>query len=136
MKSRNIAFVTGALICLLSASAVAQGSKDWVDIKDPKELRAIYSDKTFRGKGPYDTTFVAHYRSDGKGIMVNYKDQRIPRTWEVKGKDQICITDTDAKTTNCFRLKRNKMNRNEIIAQHVTGRWINQFTVEDGIPQF
>ena len=136
MKSRNIASVTGALICALSASAAAQSSKDWVDVKDPKELRAIYSDKTFRGKDGNGAPFVAHFRSDGKGIAVD-KDQRIPRTWEVKGKDQVCITITDAKTTNCFRLQRNKKNRNEIVAQHVGGYpWILQFTVEDGIPQF
>ena len=134
MKSRDIWFVTGALICLLSASAVAQSSKDWVDIKDPKELRAIYSDKTFRGKDGRGTPFVAHYRSDGKGIVVN-KDQRIPRTWEVKGKDQVCITSPE--TTNCFRLERNKKNRNEIVARNVKNpSWILQFTVEDGIPQF
>jgi hypothetical protein len=133
MKSGNIAFATGALICALSASTDAQSSKDWVDVKDPKELRAIYSDKTFRGKDGSGTPFVAHYRSDGKGIMVS-RDQRIPRTWEVKGKDQVCITSTE--TTNCYRLQRNKKNRNEIAARNVKDHWLLQFTVEDGIPQF
>jgi hypothetical protein len=34
MKSRNIAFLTGALICMLSTPTMPQSSKDWVDIKD------------------------------------------------------------------------------------------------------
>jgi hypothetical protein len=132
MKSRNIAFVTAALMCMLSASAVPQSSKDWVDIKDPKELRAIYSNKTFKGKGGDGTPFVGHYRSDGKGILI-VGGQRIPRTWEVKG-NQVCIT--DPKVTNCFELQRHKKNRNDIVARHVTAMWISQFTVEDGIPEF
>jgi len=134
MKSRNIAFLTGALICMLSTPAMPQSSKDWVDIKDPKELRAIYSNKTFKGKLPMDgTPFVAHYRSDGKGIMIA-KEQRFPRTWEVKGNDQVCVT--DAMATNCFQFQRNKKNRNEIVATQVKDRWLLQFTVEDGIPKF
>lgn len=132
MKSRNIAFLTGALICMLSAPAMPQSSKDWVDIKDPKELRAIYSNKTFRGKA-YGQPFVAHYGSDGKGILIA-GELRTPRTWEVKGNDQVCVK--DAMATNCFRFQRNKTNHNEIIGTEVKDRWLLQFTVEDGIPQF
>jgi len=132
MKSRNIAFLTGALICMLSAPAMPQSSKNWVDIKDPKELRAIYSNKTFRGKA-FGEPFVAHYRSDGKGILIS-GELRTPRTWEVKGKDQVCVT--DAMATNCFKFQRNKTNRNEIVATQVKDRFLLQFTVEDGIPEF
>lgn len=133
MKSKNAGFVTGMLVLLLSAPAAAQSSKDWVDIKNAKELRALYSNKTFKGKGPDGTPFVGHYRSDGKGILIT-GGQRIPRTWEVKGNDQVCVT--DARATNCFRAQRHKKNRNDIVLQHVTAGWISQFTVEDGIPQF
>jgi hypothetical protein len=124
--------MTSALAFMLSTPAVAQSSADWVDIKDPNELRAIYSNKTFKGKDGRGTPFVGHYRSDGKGVLIT-EGQRIPRTWEVKG-DQVCVTATNA--TNCFTLQRHKKNRNEIVAQHVKDRWIAQYTVEDGIPQF
>jgi hypothetical protein len=121
------------VVVMLSAPALAQSSKDWVDIKNAKELRALYSNKTFRGKGPDGTPFVGHYRSDGKGILI-VGGQRTPRTWEVKGNDQVCVT--DEKATNCWRAQRHKKNSNEIVLQHVTAGWISQFTVEDGIPQF
>lgn len=133
MRSHKIAFVTGSLLLLSSAAALAQSSADWVDIKNARELRAIYSNKTFRGKGPFGDPFVAHYRADGKGLLINSKQERIPRTWEVKG-NEVCIT--DPKVTNCFTLQRHRKNPSDIVAQHVTGRWISQFMVEEGVPKF
>lgn len=133
MPSRNIAFVTGALIFMLSAPAVPQSSKDWVDIKSPQELRALYSNKTLRGKGGDGIPFVGHYGADGKGILIR-GDKRTPRTWAIKGKDQVCVTHDSG--TDCFTFERHRKNRNEIIGRHVTQPWSFQATVEDGIPKF
>lgn len=132
MKSRSAGFATGLLVFMLSAPAMAQSSKDWVDM-NAKELRALYSNKTFKGTGPDGRSFVGHYRSDGKGILIT-GGQRIPRTWEIKGDDQVCVT--DAKATNCFSARRHKTNSNDVVLQHVTARWIVSITVEDGTPQF
>ncbi len=132
MKRRGIALAAGALVYALSASALAQSSADWVDVTDPKELRALYSNKTFRGKAGDGSPFVGYYRADGSGLLI-WGGQRIPRTWVVKG-SQVCIT--DPKVTNCFAFQRHKNNANDIVAQHVTARWISQFTVEDGVPDF
>lgn len=115
---------------LLSAPATA---RDWLDIKEPAELRALYSDKTWRGKGADGIPFVGHYRADGMGVVIR-AGARIPRTWEVKGRDQVCVTDTTG--TNCYRFQRSKRDGKEIVGQHVTQHWIFQVTVEDGIPQF
>ena len=133
MYPRGIVALAGALVGAVAFTATAQSSKDWVDIKDPKELNALYSNKTFRGKGGDGSPFVGHYRADGKGLLILHNGERVPRTWEVK-EDQVCVT--DAKATNCFQLQRNTKNRNEIVAKHVRDRWVAQFTVEDGIPQF
>lgn len=132
MKSIVQAFMAGALAAVLSAPAMAQSSEAWVDVKDPAELRAIYSNKTLRGKGGDGSPIVGHYRADGKGVLIT-GGQRIPRTWEVKG-SEVCVT--DATATNCFQVQRHKLNRNDIIVQHVKDRWIAQLTIEDGIPQF
>jgi dienelactone hydrolase len=115
-----------------AAAPAAAETKEWVDINDPNELRAIYSNKTFKGTAG-GMAYVSHYRSDGKGIMI-INQQRNPRNWEVKGNDQVCFT--DAMGGGCFKLQRNKQNRNEFIGTHVTGGWSAQFTVEDGIPEF
>jgi hypothetical protein len=133
MTSRSVAFVVGALFCMLSAPAIPQSSEDWVDIKSPNELRALYSNKTFRGKGSGGTPFVGHYSADGRGILIQ-GDRRTPRTWAVKGEDQVCVTHDWG--TDCYTFQRNGKNRNEIIGRHVAYGWIVRFTVEDGIPEF
>jgi hypothetical protein len=67
MKRRYAAIVAGALAGMISMAVLAAGSSDWAAIKSPNELRALYSNKTFTGKGPIGNTFVGYYRSDGRG---------------------------------------------------------------------
>jgi len=130
MKSRSIALVTGTVICILSTPAMTQSPKDWADIKDPQELRALYSNKTFRGNG-----WVGHYRADGKGIVIVQGGKAVPRTWEVKGKDQVCAT-PEGGATSCFRFQRNRKDRNQVVLTNVKDGTSLNFTVEDGIPKF
>lgn len=130
MKSKRALYLCSLALCLMSAPAAAG---DWVAVSSPKELRSIYSDKTFKGKGGDGVPFVSHYRADGAGIMIR-QGQRTSRTWKVQGKDQVCITDPQG--TNCFRLQRHKRDRAEIVGQHVSQHWIFQATVEEGVPQF
>jgi hypothetical protein len=133
MTSRNIALAAGALICVLSAPVVAQGSQDWVDIKDPKELRALHSNKTFRST--YGGVHVVeHYRADGKGLVIYAGQPPIPRTWEIKGNDQVCVTDTSG--TFCKRFQRHKKNRDEYVSRSEPSKSMRVIRVEDGIPQF
>ena len=135
MKSTSIAFVTAALISMFSTSVVSQSSKDWVDIKDPKELRALFSDKTHRGKDTRGNPYVAHFSSDGRGLLV-VAGQQYPRTWDIKG-SEVCITAATgpASGTTCRTFERHKTNRNDIVGRAANG-WTNQFTVEEGIPKF
>ncbi|MBM4348202.1 MAG: DUF3990 domain-containing protein [Deltaproteobacteria bacterium] len=137
MTSRNIAFMTGVLLLMLSGPVASQ---DWVDIKNPNELRALCSNKTFRstfGGGP----IVEHYRADGKGIFIS-GEIRTPRTWEVKGNDQVCFS--SEKGTDCCRFQRNKKYPDEYVRRCTYdsewGRELRVFMtilkVEDGIPEF
>jgi hypothetical protein len=122
--------MTGVLFFMLSMPVASQ---DWVDIKNPKELRALYSNKTFRytlGGVP----IVEHYRADGKGIVIS-GELRIPQTWEVKGNDQVCTSDA-RKGTDCCRFQRNKKNRDEYVRRCTYGNVMNILKVEDGIPEF
>lgn len=131
MTSRQIAFVTGALICMLSAPAVSQSSTYWVDIKDPNELRVLHSNKTHKGKGGDGIPYVAHYRSDGNALLIR-ESLRIPRTWETKGNDQVCYT--GVLFAGCRRFQRSKTG-DEFRVIHEAG-WYAIFKAEDGIPKF
>jgi hypothetical protein len=130
MNSKPMLSLTVLALCLPSAPAAA---REWVEIRSPAELRALYSDKTWRGKGADGVPFVGHYRADGTGVMIR-AGVHTPRTWEVKGPDQACVTDTNG--TNCYRFQRHKRDRGDIVGQHVTEHWIFQVTVEDGVPGF
>ena len=130
MKSRIIAFMTGVLFFMLSGPVA---SSDWVDIKNPKDLRALFSNKTFRSTVG-GVPVVEHYRSDGKGILIG-GENRVPRTWEVKSNDQVCVSDA-TKGTDCCRFQRSKKNRDEYVRRCQYDSYMGTFMVEDGIPEF
>ena len=133
MRWRNIAFMTGVLVFMLSSPAASQ---EWVDIKDPKELSALHSNKTFRWLSVLPHPHLEHFRADGKGILIYTADQRqIPCTWEVKGTDQVCVSSETG--TKCFRFQHSKKNPDEYVKRSTDVEPIMMiFKVEDGIPQF
>lgn len=127
------AAIAAAILVTFASSAVSQADKEWVDIKGEKKLRALYSNKTLRGKTPSGVAFVGHYRADGTGVLI-MNDQRIPRTWAVKGNDRVCIT--QASGTDCYTFERHRTKPNQIIGRNVAQPWHVEMTVEDGIPKF
>jgi len=130
MRWRNIVFMTGILVFLLSSPAASQ---EWVDIKNPKELRSLYSNKTFRSTYG-GVPIVDHYRDDGKGISIS-GELRTPQTWEVKGNDQVCISD-ERMGTNCCRFQRSKKNPDEYVRRCTYENRMSIIKIEDGIPKF
>jgi hypothetical protein len=124
--------LTAVSICLLQATAAA--AADFKVVDDPEELRKLYSNKTFRGKSFDGSPSVAYYRADGKALWIA-GERRIPRTWEIKGRDQVCYED-EVLGRNCVRIQRDAANPREILVQQVGGNWGGFVTVEDGIPKF
>jgi hypothetical protein len=122
----------GAALCL--AAALPLQAAEWEDIKDPAALRALYSNKTFKGKDYLDRPWVGHYRADGKGLMVIHNGSRIPRTWAVQGKDQVCVESQFPRV--CFRFQRDKAQAGVYRSINVANDMTTMFVVEDGVPQF
>lgn len=125
--SLRIAITAGLL--LLAAPPIFSG-EDWVDIKDPAELRALYSNKTFRG-----SNWVAHYRVDGTGVFTAQGSPPVRRTWAVKGQDQVCVT-PERGPAQCYTLRYVSGNHRQVMATNVAAGWSVIFTVEDGVPKF
>lgn len=139
MLRATMRIATGVIVAFGLASAtgaVAQSAKDWVDIKNPKELRALFSGKTHRGKGIDGTPYVAHFNADGRGLLL-WEGQQYPRTWGVKG-SEVCVTATTGPITgtHCRKYQRHRKNKADYVGQNVADGTIVQFTVEDGIPKF
>jgi hypothetical protein len=128
MKWRNFVLVTGVLVFVLNSPAASQ---DWVDIKSSKELRALHSNNTFK-RTFMGVPVVEHYRTDGKGILIS-ADLRMPCTWEVKGNDQVCIS--DERGNFCWKYQHSKKNPEEYVRRNPEGL-MQVLKVEEGIPDF
>jgi hypothetical protein len=127
----RIAVAAGALLLLASPPAFSQG--DWVDIKDPAELRALYSNKTLKGKDWMDRPWVGHYRADSHGVML-FEGGRYPRTREVSGKDQVCVqTQFDRR---CFLFQRHRSKAATFRSINVANDLAVEFVAEEGVPKF
>jgi hypothetical protein len=129
MRLRNVVFMTVVLVFILTSPAVSQ---QWVDVKDPKDLKALHSNKTF--KFTYmQVPVVEHYRADGKGIRISAQ-LRDPFTWEVKG-DQVCVVPYH-DLTPCWQYQHSKKNPEEYVRREPKHGIMQVIKVEDGIPEF
>ena len=128
MRLRNVVFMAVVLVFILTSPAASQ---PWIDVKDPKDLRTLPSNKTFRGTF-WDKPFVEHYRADGKGIWIS-AEQRLPFTWEVKG-DQVRVLYPNR--THNWQFQRNKKNVDEYVRRDPNMAVMQVIKVEDGIPEF
>jgi hypothetical protein len=130
LRSRLLAVSVGATL-LAGGCATVDTSKDWVDIKDPNELRALYSNKTQKGYFTFDTpvSWVLHSRADGNGTIL-YEGRSRPMTWEVKADDQVCLKWPGGSP--CLRLQRHATRKGVYRAFNLaTKSYGNEITVED-----
>jgi hypothetical protein len=128
---RTTILFAGAALALAAAAPAA--AADWQDIKDPAALRALYSNKTFKGKDYLDRPFIGHYRTDGKGVMF-FQGAKIPRTWAVEGADRVCIESQFPRA--CYRFQRHASKARTYRSINVANDMATEFEVEDGVPQF
>lgn len=120
------------LTCLLSASAVAQSAKDWLDIKDTNELKALFSNTTFRGKGPTGDAFTAYNRADGLRQMV-IPQMDVILKWRVNG-NEVCSQGRDASAPErCSTFQKHATRKGEYQSRRVKDGAISTFKVEPGI---
>jgi hypothetical protein len=120
--------MTVVMVFIITTPAVSQ---QWVDVKDPKALKALHSNKTFK-MSHEGVPVVEHYRADGKGIRISAQ-QREPFTWEVKG-DQVCAPFGNLPA--CWQFQRSKKNPDEYVRREPKHGWMQVIKVEDGIPEF
>lgn len=129
---KGLAILAGALAGTMALPALAQSAGDWVDIKSAKELRSLYSNKTFKGNN-----WVGHYRADGTGTMSVDGAKPEARTWEIKGNDQVCVTATNVMgtKTRCYTYQQHAKNKSWIQSKLVDGGFSFGFTVQEGLPK-
>jgi len=121
-----------ALTCLVSATAIAQSSKDWVDIKDPSELKALFSNTTFRGKNAAGDSFTAYNRGDGlRQIVILYED--VILKWWVNG-NEVCYQPADRRVPGVREtFQKHATRKGEYQSRRVKDGALATFKVEPGI---
>lgn len=134
LKSRFLAAGIGVAL-LAGGCATVDDSKNWVDIKTPEELRRLYSDKTFTGKGSYDlpVAWISYNRADGHGLFV-VDAKRHPFTWKVTGADQVCTQ--SARGSNCYRYQRHSTHAAAHRLLNLKTNRFHEFSLQDGIEKF
>ena len=82
------------VLSLAVLSFPIKGFSKWIQIKNPDELAAIYSDTTLTGtfKG---RRWTGYYCAEGTGVLHLGGRER-PRKWWVEGQDKLCIEDKRA----------------------------------------
>lgn len=106
LNLRRIQAILLSGLLALSAATVAQGNA-WMPVTGTETLRNFMSDRTAERTLPGGEVSRGEYRPDGTGTLYAW-GASIPRTWSVKGDDQICIT--AESVTQCYTLERNAAN--------------------------
>ncbi len=86
---RILTFVT--FIALFLSTTVISHSAEWKPVTGEENLRSFMSDTKMEWEEPGGENSRGEYRADGTGTLYSWGGAAIPRTWEVKGDDQICV---------------------------------------------
>ena len=131
MKSRGIVFLISAFVCLFSVPTIAHSQGDWIDVKNPKEIRALLANNSLTdGWGN-----VQSFRADGKVLAVYQSGRRTQHTWKVKGNDQVCATPPIIGPEECWRIQRNRQDQSKVRFVFSGGMSV-AMTVTAGVPNF
>ncbi len=126
MKRLYVIILSGLLV--LNAATVAQAN-EWIPVTGAETLKNFMSVMKAQRTLVNGEISRGEYFPDGTGTLFAWGAE-IPRTWEVKGDDQVCVTARGE--TICYRLERNSDNPNLYRARDVTTGKVAEFEVTEG----
>jgi hypothetical protein len=126
---RRILTITAGMLLVMAAISTAQ-SAEWEPVTGADNLREFMSGRTAERKLPNGEMSRGEYHADGTGTLYSW-GAAIPRTWEVKGDDQICVT--AERVTLCFYLEQNKTDPDLYRARMLATGKIYEFRVVEGL---
>jgi len=116
-----------ALFIAMSMPVMAQDNA-WVPVTGADTLRNFMSGRTAERRLPGGEVSTGEYFSDGTGVVREY-GASFPRTWEIKGDDQVCIS--SAHDHICYVFERNSADPDLFRARNLTTGVMSEFRVED-----
>jgi len=116
----NIAFVLMVMIFVTTGSAYAD---NWVALSGAETLREFVSGASAEIQLRKGVVAIGEYYEDGTAKIEAW-GETFPRTWEVRGDDQVCYSSTTE--TNCYTFEQNLDVPGEYRVRHVeTGELIS-----------
>jgi len=88
----------------LTTTVIAQSS-EWQPVTGEENLRNFMSGTTLEWEEPGGARSRGEYRADGTGTLYSWGGAQMPRPWEIKGDDQVCVT--ARQITQCWQLEKN-----------------------------
>jgi hypothetical protein len=120
-----LAAFSSVLVLSCATAALAQND-DWAPMTGANALREFMSGLTAERTLPNGELSRGEYRADGTGILRAW-GATIPRTWEIEGDDQLCVTAEGE--TQCYRLDKSTTVPDLYRARSVTTGAVYEFTV-------
>jgi hypothetical protein len=104
-------------------------ASEWQPVTGAANLRNFMSGLKAERTLPNGEVSRGEYNPDGTGTLFAW-GAAIPRTWAIKGEDQICIT--VERSTNCYQFERSSDNPNLYRARDIASGKVTEFQVTDG----
>jgi len=101
---RRLLTIMTVMFLVLISTAIAQ-SAEWQPVTGEENLSNFMIDTKMEWEEPGGDRSRGEYRADGTGTLYSWGGAQIPRTWEVKGDDQVCVT--ARQVTQCWKLEKN-----------------------------
>lgn len=117
-----------SFLIITSTSASAQ-SENWEAIEGAETLQNFISGLQAEATLPNGEVSSARYRADGTGTLTSW-GATVPRTWLIKGDDQICIT--ERRETLCYSFEKNGADPGLYRGREVKSGKVTEFRVIEG----
>ena len=126
--SYKLSALTGAFICAVF-SPLAQ-AENWQAIDDAETLKSLMSDTVLEATLNDGNKATGEYNRDGSGVVKAWGGT-FERTWEIKGKNQICISMETEST--CFMMEKDADAQESYRAKNITTGELTVMTIkQDG----
>ena len=129
-RMRRLPMIILGIALLMSTTAHAQDTV-WTPITGAETLRDFMSGLTTERTLSNGDVSRGEYHADGTGTLYSW-GAAIPRTWSVKGDDQICFTAANQGTL-CFQLERNTADPDLYRVRDVATGTLTEFRLIDDL---
>jgi len=124
-KLKTIVLIT---LFVLISNPIAHAN-EWIPVTGKETLSNYMSGMKAQRTLPNGSLSRGEYNPDGTGTLFAW-GASIPRTWMVKGDDQVCVT--AERETICYQFERNSDNENLYRAREIVSGKVTEFQVVNG----